>query len=329
MTDRRAFISAVVGALVTEPPLARAQQLAKLWRIGVLVAGGSAGATGNLSPVLRQAFQELGYVEGKNVEYVTRAADGRLERLPELAAGLVALKVDAIITGGSEATRAAKQATASIPIVFIGPSYPVEEGLVAGFARPGGNITGITLAQSDHVSKHLQLLRDLVPALADVAVIWSPTNPGSTFTLRDTESAAGPLRLKVQTVPMGTAGDVDAALATIARLRPAALVVHPVTFTYASVQRISELAVKLRTPSITAAKQLAEEGLLMSYGADIRDLQRRAAGYIDRIRQGAKPADLPVERPTKFELVINMKTAKSLGLTIPPSLLQRADEVIQ
>ena len=247
-----------------------------------------------------------------------------------LATELVGLKVDVIVTGGSESTRAAKQVTTSIPIVFYGPSYPVEEGLVASFARPGGNITGITVAMSDTVAKHLQLLRDVVPTLADAAMIWSPANPGNTFAFRDTESAAASLRLKIQSVPMGSAGDVDPVLANIARLKPGALIVQTsAVLTVDHVQRISELAVKLRIPSITIAKTFAEQGLLMSYGADVREIQRRVAGYVDRVLKGAKPGDLPVERPTKFELVINMKTAKALGLTIPQSLLLRADEVMR
>ena len=179
MMDRRAFIAMVCGELVAMPP-ARAQRAAKVWRIGILNPGSPSSIP---SAVLRQAFQELGYVEERNVAFVGRAAGGRNERLPELASELVVLGVDVIITMGSEATRAAKQATASIPIVFLGPSYPVEEGLVASFARPGGNVTGITLAQSDHVLKLLQMLRDAVPTLADVAVIWTPANPGSALTV--------------------------------------------------------------------------------------------------------------------------------------------------
>ena len=252
------------------------------------------------------------------------------ERSLALATELAGLKVDVLVTGGSESTHAAKQATASIPIVFSGPSYPVEEGLVASFARPGGNITGVTLAMSDTAAKHLQLLRDVVPTLTDVAVTWSPANPGNKFTFRDTESAAASLRLKIQSVPIGSADDVDAGLARIARLKPGALIVQPSAVTTIDhVQRISELAVKLRIPSITVAKAFAERGLLMSYGSDIRDLIGVAIGHVDRILKGAKPADLPVERPTKFELVINMKTARATGLAIPQSLLLRADEVIQ
>jgi putative ABC transport system substrate-binding protein len=322
-------MGSVAGALVAARSPVRAQQPAKVRRIGILAGAASGSLASTVGAVLKQSLQELDYVEGKNVAYVDRAADGRIERLPQLAAELVGLGVDVIVTQGSEATRAAKQATTSIPIVFVGPSYPVEEGLVASFARPGGNITGITLAQSDHVAKQLQLLRDVVPALGDVAVVWSPANPGSALALRDTESEAGPLRMKVKSVPMGSADDVESALATIARPRPGALLLLAGVLVNAHVQRFSDLVLKMRVPSISNTKAFAERGLLLSYGADIRDLQRRVAGYVDRILKGAKPADLAVERPTKFELAVNMKTAKALGITIPQALLLRADEVIR
>jgi ABC-type uncharacterized transport system substrate-binding protein len=327
--DRRTFMGTVAGALAAARSPARAQQPVKLRRIGILTGATSGSPASTVGAVLKQSLQELGYVEGKNVAYVDRGADGRIERLPQLAAELVALGVDVIVTQGSEATRAAKQATASLPIVFVGPSYPVEEGLVASFARPGGNITGITLAQSDHVAKQLQLLRDVVPTLVDVAVIWSPANAGATFVLRDTESEAGSLRMKVQSVPIGSADDVEPAFAKIARLRPGALLLLAGVLVNAHVQRFSDIALKMRVPSISNTKGFTERGLLLSYGADIRDLQRRVAGYVDRILKGAKPADLAVERPTKFELAVNMKTAKALGITIPQALLLRADEVIQ
>jgi len=245
----------------------------------------------------------------------------------------VRLNPDVIVVAGSEATKAMKEATRSIPIVFAGPSYPVEEGLVQSFARPGGNITGITAAQSDHVEKLLQLLLDVAPSLSNVGVTWSPANPGNTFNLRDLETAALGLKVKVLPVAMASDADLESALAAIARGRPGALIVLPTvrlnTVESISGARIGELATKLRIPTITPSKMLMERGLLMSYGADARDVQRRIPGYVDRILKGAKPADMPVERPTKFELGINMKTAKAIGLTIPPSLLLRADEVIQ
>jgi putative tryptophan/tyrosine transport system substrate-binding protein len=279
--------------------------------------------------VLKAAFQELGYVEGKNVTYVGSTAEGSIEHLPQLAAKLVEGNVDVIITQGSETTRAAKQATAAIPIVFLGPSYPVEEGLVASFAHPGGNVTGITLAQSDLASKVLQLLRDVVPSLADVAVIWSPFNPGSTFLFRDIERASGAVRTRIQSVPLRSTDESDPALAEIGRLQCDAVIVLPSALVNAHMQRLCDLALKLHVPSISLLKQFAEQGLLLSYGADIRELERRVAGYVDRILRGAKPTDLPVERPTKFELTINLKTAKALGIAIPQSLLLRADDLIR
>jgi putative ABC transport system substrate-binding protein len=222
-----------------------------------------------------------------------------------------------------------KEATRSIPIVFSGPSYPVEEGLVASLARPGGNITGISNAQSDHVAKLLQLMLDVVPGLSDVSVIWSPANAGSTFTLRDMESAARGLKLKLARIVMANDADVEPALVAMARAHPGALIVLPSPIPIANAERIGELAVRLRIPSIAAQKVMMERGLLMSYGADYRDVQRRIPSYVDRILKGAKPADLPIEQPTKFELGINMKTAKAIGLAIPNSLLLRADAVIQ
>ena len=323
--ERRTFIRRVAAGLLTVPFAAEAQQTARLPRIGVLLAGNA----GTSFDAMREGFRELGYVEGRTAVIEWRTWEGKPEQLPEAVAELMRLNLDVIVVGRSEATKAMKEATRSIPIVFSGPSYPVEEGLVESFARPGGNITGVTVAQSDHVAKLLQVLRDVVPALADVGVIWSPVNPGSTFLFRDTEAAARGLKLKVLSVPIAGAADVEPALAAISRARPGALILNPAAIINANAERIVEFAIRLRIPSITQAKALMERGLLMSYGADIRDVQRRIPSYVDRILKGAKPADMPVERPTKFELAINMKTAKALGLTIPQSLLLRADEVIQ
>jgi putative tryptophan/tyrosine transport system substrate-binding protein len=329
MIDRRRFIRTAGAGIAMVALAARAQPASRLPRIGVLLAGN----TGTGTEALRQGFRELGYVEGRTVVIEWRWWEGKPERLRDAAAEMVRLNPDVVVVGGSEATRAMREATRSIPIVFAGPSYPVEEGLVESFARPGGNITGITVAQSDHVAKMLQLLLDVAPSLSDVGVIWSPANPGNTFTLRDMETAARGLKLKLLPVAMTSDADVDSALAAITRARPGALIVLPTSYlnTAESIsgRRIGELAIRLRIPSITASKSLMERGLLMSYGADFRDVQRRIPSYVDRILKGAKPADMPVERPTKFELGINMKTAKASGLTIPQSLLLRADEVIQ
>ncbi len=277
---------------------------------------------------MREGFRELGYVEGRTAVIEWRTWDGKPERLAEVVAEFMRLNLDVIVAAGSEATKALKESTRTIPIVFSGPSYPVEEGLVASFARPGGNVTGVTIAQSDHVAKLLQVLRDVVPGLADVGVVWSQINPGSTLLFRDTEAAARALKIKVLSVPIsGT--DVEPALASITRVHPGAMILNPSAIVNANAERFVELAIRLRIPTITQAKALMERGLLMSYGADIRYLQQRIPSYVDRILKGAKPADMPVERPTKFELAINLKTAKAIGVTIPQSLLLRADELIQ
>lgn len=325
MIDRRLVVTGVCALWV--PVTAASQPLPKTWRLGLL--GGL--EQGNRVPaVLREGMRSLGHVEGKHYVLEVRFGRGNPEQALASATELVGLKVDVIITQGSEATQAAKQATRSIPIVFAGPSYPIEEGLVASFARPGGNITGITLAMSDTVSKHLELLREVVPTLGDVAVIWNPANAGHALAFRDTQSAAASLRLTTHSLPMGSAEDQGRVLSTIARLRPGALIVQPsAALRPDDVARISDLAVRLRIPSITSGRPLAEQGLLMAYGADFRDLPRQIPAYLDRIFKGAKAADLPVERPTRFQLVVNLTTAKAIGLTLPRSLLVRADELIQ
>src|SRR5258706_3449065 len=293
--DRRTFIGRAAGGLVAVPFATEAQQTPRLPRIGVLLPGN----TGTGTEALRDGLRELGYVEGRTAIIEGRFWEGKPERLRDAVAELVRLNPDVIVVGGSEATKAMKEATRSIPIVFSGPSYPVEEGLVESFARPGGNITGVTIAQSDHVPKLLQLLLDVVPSLSDIGVIWSPANPGSALLFRATEAAARGLKLKVLPVPMAGAADVDPALAAITRARPGALILNPAPIPIANAERISELAIRLRIPSITQAQGLMERGVLMSYGADSRDVQRRTPGYEGRILKGAKPAASPVGRPTK------------------------------
>jgi putative tryptophan/tyrosine transport system substrate-binding protein len=323
--DRRTFIRAAGAGIALAALIAEAEQAARLPRIGVLYPGTVGGGT----EALRQGLQEMGYVEGRTAVIEWRWWEGKPERLRDAAAEMVRLNLDVIVVAGSEATKAMKDATRSIPIVFVGPSYPVEEGLVQSFARPGGNITGVTVAQSDHVAKQLQLLLDVVSALSDVGVFWSPANPGSTFTLRDMETVARGMKLKLLPVAMASAADVDPALAAMARAHPSALVVLPSPIPINNAERIGELAIRLRMPSISARADMMERGLLMSYGADFREVERRVPSYVDRILKGAKPADMPIERPTKFELGINMKTAKAIGVKIPQSLLLRADQVIQ
>jgi putative ABC transport system substrate-binding protein len=324
MIDRRTFIRAAGASMAMVTLTAEAQQAKRLPRIGILYAG----KVGDDRESLRQGFRDLGYVDGSTVVFEWRWWQGQ-EQLRDTVAELVRLKPDVIVVGGSEGTKALKEATRSVPIVFAGPSYPVEEGLVDSFARPGGNVTGVTVAQSDHVAKSLQLMLDVVPALAKVSVIWTPTNAGSAFTLRDLNTAASSLKLKLWPAPMASAADLEPALAAVARVRPGALIVLPSPISAANAERISELAIRLRIPSISAFKSLMERGLLLSYGADFRDVEKRIPDYVDRILKGAKPADLPIAQPTRFELVLNLQTARLLRLTVPRTVLLRADEVIQ
>jgi len=325
MMNRRTFIGQVAGSLVAVPFATDAQQAARLPRIAILLPGN----TGTGTEDLREGLRELGYVDGRTAVIEWRWWERKPERLRDAAAEVVRLNPDVIVVTGSEATKSMKDATRSIPIVFSGPSYPVEEGLVASFARPGGNITGITNAQSDHVAKLLQLMLDVVPGLSDISVIWSPANVGSTLTLKDLETAARGLKLKLMAAAMASDADVEPALVAVARAHPGALIVLPSPVPIANAERIAELAIRLRVPSIAAQRSMMERGLLMSYGADFRDVQRRIPSYVDRMLKGAKPADIPIERPTKFELGINIKTAKAIGLAIPNSLLLRADAVQQ
>ena len=329
MIDRRTFIEAMAAGLLARPAISDAQQAARSWQLGILVSGPPPSSDNPYLDALKQGLDEHGYAQGRNLSYVIRAAEGRGERLPKLAAELVQLNVDAVVTIGSEATRAALAQTHSIPIVFVGPSHPVEEGLVDSLAHPGGNVTGLTSQQSDIIAKTLQLLLDLVPTLSEVAVVWNPTIPSSALLLRDVESAAVHLRLRITRVTMAKEDDLAPALATVARARPGAVLVHSFPLTMSAAPQIAEFAIKHRLPTISTNTVAARRGLLMSYGPSFLDLERRVAGYLDRIFKGAKPADLPVEQPTKFELVINVKTAKALGLTIPRSVLARADELIQ
>ena len=329
MIDRRTFIEAMAPGLLAQPATSDAQKVGRIWQVGILVSGPPPSSANPYLDVLKQGLDEHGYAQGRNLSYVIRAAEGQSDRLPKLAAELVQLNVDAVVTIGSEATHAALTQTHSIPIVFVGPSHPVEEGLVGSLAHPGGNVTGLTSQQSDIIAKTLQLLLELVPTLSEVAVMWNPTIPSSALLLHDVESAAVRLRLRMTRVSMAKEDDLAPALATIARARPGAVLVQSFPLTMSAAPQIAEFAIKHRLPTISTNTVAARRGLLMSYGPSFFDLERRVAGYLDRIFKGAKPADLPVEQPLKFELVINLKTARQLGLTIPQSVLLRADEVIQ
>jgi len=329
VSTRRAFLGTVTLGALTAPLAASAQQALKVWRIGYLQT-----TTREAQPHLIQAFEaglrDRGYTLGRDMVIEYRFADGSVERLPELAADLVRLKVDVIVTGVNPATVAAKKATTTIPIVMTSGFNPVEEGLVASLAHPGGNLTGLTLdAGAEILTKRLQLLREIKPKLSRVATmsgIGMSYNPPQVRVLEDTGRSLG---ITILPVEFRGADDLGDAFAKIGRARAGGLIIFggpPVLEHGAS---IASLAVKNRLPSISSGRGYVGLGGLMSYGSDTADLRRRAAGYVDRILKGAKPADLPVEQPTKFELVINLKTAKALGLTIPHSLLLRADEVIQ
>ena len=321
---RRAFLSTMAGGLLAAPLAAEGQQPRKVPRIGVL-----GGQSPEISPpilVLREGLRELGYVEGQSIAIEWRWAQGKDERYSDLAAELVKLKVDIIVAPTTAGAQAAQRATKTIPIVMGFVSDPVALGLVANVARPGGNITGLGVPTPEIAGKRLQLLREVAPTVARVAVLSDPSQPAD---LRGTEAAAQALGVQLQVWKVESGGELDRAFTAIARERTAGIIILGSTTLFANRARIAQLAVRYRLPTSAWARELTEAGCLMSYGANLHDVARRAAYFVDRILKGAKPGDLPIEQPTKFELVINLKTAKALGLTIPPSLLGRADEVIQ
>ena len=323
---RRHFLIAA-GALVAAP-LVEAQRAAKLARIGYL----SSSSSPNEKPrdeAFRQGLHELGYVEGKNVAIEYRYANGKLDQLSELAAELVHLKVDVIVTGGGPPTQAAKNATKSIPIVMTNISDPVALGFVVSLARPGQNMTGLSSMQNELGGKRLELLKEIVPQVSRVAVLVNRDVPGYSIQMKEVEAAATVLGLRLQPVNIRSADDLQSGFSTMVRERVGALIglTNP---TFNILQgRIADLALKNRLPTVYGQPTFTAAGGLMSYAPDVPLLYWRAATYVDKILKGTKPADLPVERPTKFELVINLKTAKQIGLTIPPNVLVRADKVIK
>jgi putative ABC transport system substrate-binding protein len=278
----------------------------------------------------RQNLRDLGHVEGQSVAIEYRWAEGKSERLLHLATELVRLKVAVIVTsGGVPPAQAAQRATKTIPIVFSGPADPVAAGLVASLARPGGNITGPTFISDQLMGKGLELLREVVPQVTRVAVLWNPTNPGNAHQLRGAEAAAAASGVRLLPTEARAPAEIDTAFVAMARERAGALLVLLDNIFYDRRERITALAAKYRLPAVYPYSVFAEAGGLMSYAANRSDVNRQVAVYVDKILKGAKPGDLPVEQPTKFDLVINLKTAKALGLTIPPSLLARADQVIE
>jgi putative ABC transport system substrate-binding protein len=324
---RRDFIKVIAGSAAVAWPLeARAQQRGKKYIIGRFNAG---SATEPLNDVFTEILRELGWVEGENVVFERRYAENRLERLPELAADLVRLKVDVIVATGTLAPLAAKRATSTIPIVMTGAGDPLGTGLVDSLARPGGNVTGMSLMVPELGGKRLELLKELLPRLARVAVLWNAANPYSALVFKQVQAAGTILGIEVQSLEVRQPDDFDGAFETVRRQHPDALMTVEDPLTINHRKRIADFAIGELLPTLQGFREFVAAGALMSYGANVIDLARRAAGYVDKILKGANPADLPVEQPTKFDLVINLTTAKTLGLTVPPSLLARADEVIE
>jgi putative tryptophan/tyrosine transport system substrate-binding protein len=326
---RREFIAAIGGAVAARPLRAVAQQVGKRYTIGLFSAGTRPAQNGASWVAFSGALRELGWVDGKNVAFEHRYADNRLERLPELAAELVRLNVNVIVAMGTLAPLAAKRVTSTIPIVMTAAGDPLGSGLVASLARPGGNVTGMSLMVPDLGGKRLELLKELLPRLARVSVLWNAANPYSAHVFKETQAAGQILGIEVQSLEVRDPDDLDGAFEAARRQHPDALdtVEDPFTNTYR--KRIADFALAEHLPSLNGLREDVEAGGLMSYGANLAELYRRAAGYVDKILKGATPADLPVQQPTRFELVINLKTAKALGLTVPLSLLDRADEVIE
>jgi putative ABC transport system substrate-binding protein len=327
--DRRTFLGALAGGFVASPIAVEAQPAGKVWRIGLLSYAASDPASAARWKAFRDRLRELGYVEGQNVIFESRWGGGQVGRLRGLAAELIDAKVDILVTASSEAALAAKQATSSIPIVTATGADPVELGLVASLARPGGNVTGVFSMSNELAGKRLELLKQLIPRISRVAFLRDPDNRASALNLRNAESAAKSLGVVVQGFSVRGPKECDAAFVAMKRARIDAVILGENTPFFADRRRIADLAIVYRLPMVAQAKEYAEAGGLVSYGPDYPDQYRHAAEYVDKILKGAKPGDLPIEQPTKFELVINMKTAKALGLTIPPSVLGRADEVIQ
>jgi len=328
---RLVWLAVVLVVNINLPPLAaEAQPPGKVVRIGYLAT--DLVAASSLTESFRRGLRELGYVEGRNVVIEYRDAEGKPERFPALAADLV-LKADVIVTaGGTLAALAAKQATKTVPIVFIAVSDPVASAVVTSLSRPSGNVTGLSNFNAELVGKRLEHITQAVPGLSRVVALWQPGGLGERTEremLKQADDAARALGVRLQFVEARAAADLDRAFSEISRARAHALTLFPSTMFFNERSRIADLAAKNRIPAVYQLKEFVEAGGLMSYGTNLNDLFQRAAAYVDKILKGAKPADLPVEQPTKFELVINLKTAKALGLTIPQSLLLRADQVIE
>jgi putative ABC transport system substrate-binding protein len=324
--DRRTVLATLASGLFAAPLAADAQQAAKVYRIGYL---------GNVPtpPALWEAFvrglRELGWVEGQNMIIERRNAEGRYERLPDLATDLVRLRVDIIVAAGSSAPLAAKRVTNTIPIVMTNAGDPVSSGLVKSLGRPGGNVTGLSLLGPTVVGKQLELLKEVVPRVTRAAVLTNPDHPARALMVTEAETAMRLLGLQHQVLDARGPGEFESAFSAMTRERAGALLILADPMFVSERKRLADLTARSHLPAASGMRELADAGILMAYGASLTDLFGRAATFVDKILKGAKPADLPVEQPTKFELVINMRTARVLGLTIPQSLLLRADEVIE
>jgi ABC-type uncharacterized transport system substrate-binding protein len=326
---RKTIVGLTLSTLLfTLSSSAEAQQAAKVPRIGCLT-GSSPAALASRTEAFQEGLRELGYVEGKNIVVEYRSSEGKIERRNELAAELVRLRVDVIVSAGPTVTRVLKEATSTIPIVMGQDTDPVGTGFVASLARPGGNITGLAALAPEMSGKQLELLKQIVPKLSRVAIIGNSTNPGDAQALRETVLAAGSYEIYLRYLDVQDAKDIEPVVRAAAKGHADGLLVLGNPILNAHRKQIADLAVKHRLPSTYARPEFIEAGGLMYYGTSYNDLFRRAAIYVDKILKGAKPADLPVEQPTKFEFIINLKAAKQIGLTIPPNVLARADRVIR
>ncbi len=328
MTDRRAFISGIAGGLLAAPLVAQAQQTGNVYRIGFL-GNSTAALEANLVGPFREGLRDLGYVEGRNVLIEYRWAEGKYDRFPALIGELLALKVAVIVTAGTPATLAVKKATTSVPLVMLAVGDPVGTGIVPSLSHPGGNITGLTAISTEMDAKRLELLREVVPSVSYIALLWNAGSPLQVLAEKQVQAAAQVLRMRVLSLGVKTEEEIKSALAVMARERPDALLVLADRLLLHHRVLIMDFATRHRLPGVHAYRELVEAGGLMSFGPSYADMHKRAAYFVDRILKGAKPGDLPVERPRTFELVINLKVAKALGLTIPQSVLLRGTEIIQ
>ena len=328
MNRRDSVLTLLALGAVSGPLASFAQQQGRLWRIGFLGPGSYSSGDPRVE-ALRRGLRELGYAEGRNLAFEFRWAGGQAERLPTLAAELAKLKVDAIVTQGTQATDVARRVVTTIPIVFAVAGDPVGTGLVNSLARPGGNVTGLSDIAPEIAGKRLELLREAVPGITRIAVLWNPANPSAAPQMKDTSVAARSLGLSARSLELRDVSQLEGAFATAVQDRARAVIVLSDGALYGRRVQIAELAAKHRLPCVAWTPEFADSGCLMAYGANVVEMHRSAAVFVDKILKGTKPADIPVEQPTKFELVVNRKTAKALGISVPQGVLVRADRVIE